>query len=293
MGWILSAFADEADEALDGQIAVLKEAGLDHIDLRGVDGTSVVDLPADGAEAAQRKLADAGISVCMFGSPIGKLDIADDFETDLRRLRHLGELSRIFGTHAVRTFSYYNREERDVKTWESVAVDRLSRLTEEAERLGLVLYNENERHLFGDRLDGVGVLRDRVHKASPERFKLVFDFDNYNQSGDDVWANWLELREATHAFHLKESKKQPDGNFQHVPVDRGDSRIPSVLADAAERGWDGPLSLEPHLKHSRAVQVTGHSGTMSEAYARLSAEECFQIAARTARQVLADLGRLG
>ena len=42
------------------------------------------------------KLDAAGISVCMFGSPIGKIDVTDDLEIDLEKLRHLGKLIPVF-----------------------------------------------------------------------------------------------------------------------------------------------------------------------------------------------------
>ena len=97
MKWKLSAFADEASDSLDGQIQALQEAGLDLIDLRNVDGVNIAALPLDHARRSQDKLQAAAIGVGMYGSPIGKLDIAEDFAIDLERLRHLAELKGIFG----------------------------------------------------------------------------------------------------------------------------------------------------------------------------------------------------
>ena len=113
-------------------------------------------------------------------------------------------------------------------------------------------------------------------------FKLIFDFDNYNQSGDDVWENWQKLREVTDAFHLKDSDK----DNQHVPVGQGNGRIQEILSNALQMGWSGPLSVEPHLKRSEAVIDTGPHGRGNRSFAELSIAETFDIAARTAVELL-------
>ncbi|WP_049901375.1 hypothetical protein [Halococcus agarilyticus] len=46
--FVLSGFADEIDDSLTVQLDVLCEPGIGHIDLRGIDGTNVLDL-SDGA----------------------------------------------------------------------------------------------------------------------------------------------------------------------------------------------------------------------------------------------------
>ncbi len=291
MVWTLSAFADEAGGSMDEQIAALQKAGIDHIDLRSVDGINITELPAAHARQVAKKLDDASIRVGMFGSPIGKIDIADDFEIDTHKLEHLGEMKDIFGAAKVRLFSYYNKQEAEHSVWQAKCIDRLKRLTEIAARLDLVLYHENERHIFGDLVRDVGVIRDQCRQADPEHFKLIFDFDNYNQSGEDVMAAWRELGPATDAIHLKESKKQSDGTFQHVPVGTGDGHVPEILRDLADRGWEGPLTLEPHLAHSAAVMATGPSGQANQALKDMTPAECFQLAAEAAKDVLKQVGK--
>lgn len=293
MSWILSAFADEAAAAITEQIEVLNAAQIDHIDLRNVDGINIVELPIDHAERVKKQLDDGGIKVCMYGSPIGKIDLADDFEIDIKRLKHLGELKNIFGASAVRMFSYYNKKRGgDDATWQRESVERLLKLADLAGELGLVLYHENELGIYGGMLEQVCALRDLVHAKNPEHFKMIFDFDNYNQNGDDVWADWQELGASTEAIHLKESKRQPDGGYQHVPAGEGDGHIPQILADLAKRGWEGPLTLEPHLARSQGVLATGAHGRPNAALADMSEKEVFLVAAEAARKLLAAVDRL-
>ena len=282
MNWTLSAFADEAGSSSEQQINALLRAGLTRIDIRNIDGHNITALPVDLAKTIKTKLDDHGIMCQMFGSPIGKIDIADDFQTDLDKLRHLGELAPIFGCGAVRMFSYYNKTEIARDTWQAQTLERLAQLRDQAETLGLVLYHENERHIFGDLTADVLTLSD----LRGANFKLIFDFDNYQQSGEDVWQSWQQLRALTDAIHLKDST--PDN--RHVPVGQGNGQVEKILADALTIGWSGPLTLEPHLTHSAAVASTGPSGQQNQAYSQMEPNESFEIAAQAAKQLLENVG---
>jgi sugar phosphate isomerase/epimerase len=291
MPWTLSAFADEAGQSTDEQIAVLKQTGIDHIDPRNVDGFTITELPVDRAREVRARYDEAGIKVNMFGSPIGKIDIADDFEADVKRLEHLAPLAEVFDCRAVRIFSYFNAHGAAEHEWRAAALERLNKLVDLAEKLDLVLYHENEKHIFGEPVRRVTVLRDEINARRGDRFKMIFDFDNFNQAGEDVWEAWRELGPTAEAIHLKESKRQPDGSYQHVPSGTGDGHVPEVLADLAERGWEGPLTLEPHLAHSAAVLATGPSGAANQAMSDLTPVECFELAADAAKKLLADVGK--
>jgi sugar phosphate isomerase/epimerase len=284
MSWALSAFADEAADTADLQIQALKRAGLKFIDLRGIEGHNISVLPLDIAEQVQKKLAAAGISVGMFGSPIGKIDIADDIAIDLGKLEHLGKLSSIFGCKAVRIFSYYNKTKLDAAVWQERSLSNLSKLRDLAGKLGLVLYHENEHAIFGDSVEHVALLASRLRQPNGS-FRLIFDFDNYNQCGEDVWQAWLKLKPTTDAFHLKDS----DASKQHVPVGQGAGQVSKILADALASGWSGPLSLEPHLQHSKAVQATNVGGQENKALKEMSRTDVFQIAAEAALKLLGQI----
>jgi sugar phosphate isomerase/epimerase len=278
----LSAFADEAGDTCREQIAALRQAGLSFIDIRSMDGYNISEMPLAHAAAVRKDLDAAGIKVAMFGSPIGKIDIAEDMSIDLEKLRHMGQLAPILGCHAIRIFSYYNKKKWPRDRWQKESLARLGQLRDLARQLNLVLYHENERHIFGDLCDDVLTigknLRDDV-------FRLIFDFDNYNQSGEDVWANWLRLRDVTDGIHLKDSK-----DLQHVPVGEGTGCVREIMRDAAARGWAGPMSIEPHLRHSGAIAATGPGGVVNKRFKRMKPNDSFQIACRAAKALLADVG---
>lgn len=291
--WTLSGFTDEAGETSDAQIAAAKRAGFKHVDLRGIDGFNVTALPLDKAEGIRGKLDAAGIRVAMFGSPIGKIDIADDFRIDLDKLEHLGRLREVLGCNAVRVFSYYNKKGAAADQWRAESLTRLKKLRDLAAELGLVLYHENESHIFGDSSENNIHIAREVRGDEPTRkavsgggpFRMIYDFDNYNRTGKDGWQIWLEQREFVDAFHLKDS----DAAGQHTPVGAGIGKTREILGDALARGWYGPLSLEPHLQHSKAVMATGPSGQANQQFAQMTPADCWHAAAEAAKRLLSEI----
>jgi hypothetical protein len=148
--WTLSAFSDEAGASCDEQITAAKRARLSRIDIRTIDGFNITLLPFENAKTIKNKMDDAEVSVQMFGSPIGKIDILDDVEIDVKNPRHLGTLAPVLGCNAIRIFSYYNRTKISHAEWREKSLTNPTRLRDEAEKLNLVLYHE------GGWVDGCG-----------------------------------------------------------------------------------------------------------------------------------------
>ncbi len=282
MDWLLSGFTDEAGEASDEQLAACRRGGLEFIDPRNIDGYNITALPPDIAEIIARKLDAAGVRVNMYGSPIGKLDIADDFKIDTDRLEHLGRLKGIFGASGVRIFSYYNKAGADKAKWKQQSMDRLKRLRDLAGKLGLVLYHENESEIYGDHPDRVAQIAEL---RDGETFKLIYDFANYLRAGVTPQQSWAMFKDKTDCFHLKDQLH----NNEHVPLGQGDTDARAILRDAHARGWRGPCVLEPHLTHSKAVVATGVHGTGDQSLASLSPADSFQVALKAARELLASI----
>lgn len=282
MDWLLSAFTDEAGDTSDEQVAACRRGGLKHIDPRNVDGYNITALPLDIAEIVAHKLHGAGITVHMYGSPIGKTDITDDPKIDTDRLEHLGRLKGVFGASAVRIFSYYNKTGIGKAQWRQQSLDRLKHLRDLAGRLGLVLYHENESEIFGDHPDDVAAIAEL---RDGETFKLIYDFANYLRAGVSPQTSWAMFRDTTDCFHLKDQRH----DNQHVPLGQGDTDAQAILRDAHARGWRGPCVLEPHLTHSSAVVATGVHGTGDQSLASMSPADSFQVALKAAQDLLASI----
>jgi sugar phosphate isomerase/epimerase len=282
MTWTLSAFADEAADSADDQIAALTQANIQHVDLRMVDGINIVELPFKHAEEVKQKLDAAGIAVGMYGSPIGKTDISDPVEIELERIDHLGEMHKVFHATNVRMFSFYNKPGLPRDVWKAQAFDKLKRMIDRANYHGLVLYHENETEVFGDHPDQI----EELAELRGESFKLIYDFANYLRTGEEPWANWQRLKPITDALHFKDQKRNGD----HVPIGQGDTKANQALADAVKTGWSGPCTLEPHLYMSDAVLSTNVHGRGDTSLEGKSREELFQIAAAAAHELMRSAG---
>ena len=289
MTWTLSAFADEAAEDIDGQIRATLAAGLKLIDLRNVNGHNISALPLDLAEQVRQKLAAANLGVGMLGSPLGKIDITEDFQIDVKKLEHLAKLADLFHCRKIRVFSYFNKSDKPMYEWAAESLRRLGALKELAVKLGLQIYHENERHIFGDKLWQIETiartLRDPAPAGKPGAFGMVFDFDNYNQTQEDPWNAWQRLHDYTDAFHMKDS----DPNCQHTPIGTGAGRARDILSDAIKRGWSGHIANEPHLARSPSIMATGPGGVPNQKLADLSTFDAFLVGVRSGNQLLADI----
>lgn len=279
MSLTLSAFADEAADAGDEQVAALVRAGIDHIDPRSIDGVNICDLPVDAAREFNAKLDGAGIGVGMYGSPIGKTDLADDLQIELDRLDHLAAMRDVFAAAGVRMFSFYDKEAHPLEEREKLTLDRLTTLRDRAAELGLMLYHENETGVFGDH-------PDQVAKLAPLRdgksFGLIYDFANYLRTGAEPLATWAQLGPVTDALHFKDQTRSGD----HVPMGRGDTCSAEILTRAFGADWSGPCTLEPHLFMSEAVRATNVHGQGDPALQGLSREDIFQVAAEAVQELL-------
>jgi sugar phosphate isomerase/epimerase len=275
MNWILSAFSDEVDPSIDTQIKALQAHEISFIDLRAVDEFNISNVPDDHAQLVGGKLANAGITVNMLGSPLGKIDIAEPFEPELEKLEHLARMAEIFECRRVRVFSYRNRQEASEAEFCEQAMDRVGRLKTRAAELGLSLFHENERHIFGELAANTKALAEAFHDG--ESFCVIYDFDNYNRAGEDCWEAYQVMKPFIDAVHLKESNS--NGNF--VPMGHGAGQSAAILRDLRATGWQGSLTLEPHLHVSQA-QAPGTDAP----YKDLPRRECFDLAARAVHDLL-------
>ena len=77
-----------------------------------------------------------------------------------------------------------------------------------------------------------------------ENFKAVFDPANFVQCGVDTLKAYELLEDHIEYFHIKDALAE---NGMVVPAGEGDGRIREVFAKLEQAGYEGFLSLEPHL----------------------------------------------
>ncbi len=265
----LSGFADEIAADLETQLGVLDELGIEHVDLRSVDGTNVVDFTDDDVDRIRSTLDDRGVSVAAIGSPIGKIDVTADFEPHKRDFERVLELAAAFDADYVRLFSYWIPDGDDPEDHREEVLRRMRWKVQRAEAAGIPVYHENEKDIYGDTPERC---LDLIEAVDSDAFGLIFDPANFLEIGVRPYPDALDrLGEHVDALHVKDAKRGVRGEIR--PAGEGDGRIPEVVASLAERGFDGYAALEPHL--ASGDEMGGYSGP-----------EAFEVAADAFTDVL-------
>jgi sugar phosphate isomerase/epimerase len=250
----ISGFADEIADDLDDQLATLESLDISYLDLRGVWNENALDLSEGRLDDLEATLDDRGFSVTSIGSPVGKIGIEDDFDSHLERLERALELANRFGTDRVRVFSYYIPDGDDPADHREEVLRRTRAAVEKAESAGVTLVLENEKDIYGDT---PGRMRDLLTTVDSPHLRAVFDPANYLEIGARPYPDaLLQVVEYVDQVHIKDAEFGERGEIR--PAGEGDGRIGETVSALRDRGFDGPLSLEPHLAF--AGSAYGYSG---------------------------------
>jgi sugar phosphate isomerase/epimerase len=243
----LSAFADEISDDLSVQIETLKANGVANIELRGVWGKNVLELTTEEVRRIKHAADDNGIGFSAIGSPLGKFPLDGDFQQQLDGLAKAIEFAGILGAPYVRIFSFYIPHGDEPSGHRSQVLDWLERLAGVAAESSIVLAHENEREIYGDTGDRCLDLLTSIRSPA---LTGIFDFANFVLCGEAPYEDcWVKLRDHITYFHVKDARMS-DGEI--VPPGLGDGDVERILAEAMEGGFDGFLTLEPHLNQAEA-----------------------------------------
>mgnify|MGYP005799039519 CR=1 FL=1 len=274
------AFADEASPDIDGQIAALKENGLDGLEIRNVDGVNVSEISAAKAREVRKKTDAAGLAVWSVGSPIGKINIEkDDFKTHKEKFRRTLETAEILGARNIRLFSFYIPKDKNPDDYGNEVIERLGSLAEYAVGSGITLCHENEKGIYGDIFERCV----KIHKALPG-IKAVFDPANFVQCGVDTLKAWDALKDCTEYLHIKDALA--DGSV--VPAGKGIGNLPEILGSYRARNGRA-VTLEPHLKvfdGLSSLENVGEKSVVGEVYSYPSNAAAFKAAADALKQLI-------
>ncbi len=255
----LSAFADEISPDLDVQVAVLQREHIHYLDLRSMWDTNVLDLSDRQVRQIKQALDEQGIGVAAIGSPIGKVPVDSPFDEQLQRLERAIVLAHTFQTPYIRMFSFYpptatgvQPARPDPATWRDEVLTRLREMTARARAAGVTLLHENERDIYGDT---IARCVDLLQSIDDAHFQAVLDPANFIQCEQVPYPDAYEqLRPWLRYVHVKDALL--DGRV--VAAGEGVARWPELLQRLRQDGYDGFLSLEPHL--AAAGQFRGFSG---------------------------------
>lgn len=267
------AFADEASPDLSGQINALKRNGASYIELRGVNGKNVSELTAEEACEAKKMLDDGGISVFSIGSPIGKIDMNDDFDAHLSKYKHVIELAEIFEAKRIRMFSFYGAEGR-----KNDVIERLNKLISVTPD-HITLCHENEKGIYGETPEGCLEILDAL-----PRLRAVFDPANFVQCGINTLTAWEMLKNKVDYLHIKDAVGQTV-----VPAGEGEGNVKQIVSEYFKLGGE-VISMEPHLSNFVGLSGLEREGEVTKmAYSYASTDEAFDAAFTAINKVLAEV----
>lgn len=235
----ISCFADEISPDLGEQIAFMQANGIKHVELRSVWDKNVADLTDGEIETVKAQFTAAGIALSSIGSPIGKIDIGDDFQSHFQKFRRVVHIAGVLRAPYIRIFSFFMRKE-DYSIHEQTVVDRLRAMLTVAEEHDVCLLHENEARIFGEPSLNCRKLFEAMNSR---HFRAVLDPSNFVAAGEDPLSSFENVKDYVEYVHVKDSLR---ATHEIVVAGRGDGRIRELLH--ALRRRDGMfLSLEPHL----------------------------------------------
>lgn len=254
----LTGFADEAADAIDGQIKATQALGWRWIESRGIEKKNIHDLDDAAFDRIAGRLADSGVGINCFGSAIcnwGK-KITDPDDASLAEVRRAIPRMRRLGAKLVRIMSYAVIPGKPPA--EQQVEERARRLRGHVQAFldaGIQPVHENCMNYGGMGWQATLDLIERV-----PGLKLVFDcgnpvftddwtqapFPDGSRPKQSPWAFYRRVREHVAYLHVK------DGVFtgtemRHTMPGRGDGDVRRIVKDLLARGYDGGFSIEPHL----------------------------------------------
>ncbi len=239
--FIIAGFADEISDDLGEQLELLNELGINYMEMRNVGGKGVITYSLDEVKGFKAQLDVAGVKVSAVGSPIGKILITDDFEPHLKLFKHTIEVAKILEAPYIRMFSFFYEEGQDPEKYTNEVLRRWNLFQEVAKDSGIVLLHENEKQIYGDVAERCETLLNACNKNI---VRGIFDPANFVQCGVDTKKAFAKLRDKIVYMHIKDALAT-DGTV--VPSGEGDGNIAYILNELAASGYEGFLSLEPHL----------------------------------------------
>ena len=267
MGFKIAAFADEADNRLEGQIEAMLENDVQMLEIRGVDGENIDKISNDKARLIRKRLDDTGLSVWSLGSPYGKISIDDDFTPHLESFKHSLEIADILGAKHIRLFSFYNAKES------GPVLERLASFIKAAEGTDIMLCHENEKGIYGD----IAARCLEIHKALPQ-LRAVFDPANYIQCGQDVKEAWQLISPYVEYMHIKDAL--PDGTV--VPSGHGIGELPYLISQYT----GSVLTVEPHLSVFKGFDELETEQKTKHSYCYPDSRTAFRAAVSALKDIL-------
>lgn len=254
----LSGISDEAGKPIDVQIKAHQELGWQHLEIRCVDGEQLTAVSDEKFGDIYDQVTGAGMHVSCFASAIANWarPITGDFQVDADDLKQAIPRMHRFETPFIRVMSYPNDKDHPIeeREWRKEAIRRMKELSRIAEDGGVIMVHENCSGWGGLSAENSNILLGEVDSPA---LKLVYDTGNPVIYEQDAWEYYQAVQKDIVYVHIKDGTKDGESNNFTFPGE-GNGRVRETVADLLARGYDGGISIEPHLG------AVIHEGTRSD-----------------------------
>lgn len=252
-----TGFADEASPKLDLQIKATKELGWKHIETRSLFERNLAYISDEEFYIVCSKLNESGISFNCYGSGIANWSqpITESPEKSYDEMKKAIPRMKTLGIKLVRIMSYAVPEELKGKDFLNEVVKRLRIIVGMAENAGITCVHENCMNWGGQSAENTLRLLEAIDSPN---LKLVFDTGNPvftdNISGQppykkqSSWEFYNTVKDHIAYIHIKDGiwdEKTGKSIFTFPGEGAGD--VVRIVADLLRRGYDGGISIEPHV----------------------------------------------
>jgi sugar phosphate isomerase/epimerase len=255
---IFTGIGDEAGSRLASQLAAARHLGWKFLEPRAMEvpghpKANFHDIPDAAFDTALRALEAAGIGAWCFGSAImnwaKKLD--DPFDLTLGEVKRAIPRMKRLGTRYVRIMSF--KPSDDEYRIPAEVFRRVKEVTNRFLDEGLQPVHENCMNYGGMSWQHALELLDKC-----PGLKWVFDTGNPVFNPDrtrprpwprqDAWEFWEHVRDHVVHIHIKDAawdQAKKDADYRWPG--EGEGRVRDIVTDALKRGYQGALSIEPHM----------------------------------------------
>src|SRR5690606_4111172 len=111
-------------------------------------------------------------------------------------------------------------------------------------------------------------MRALIEEVQSDHLKVLFDIGNTISHGYEPWEFYTGIKDLIGYVHVKDCIRSPQGGRSQaycLPGD-GDALIKEILADILKNGYQGIISIEPHIAKIIHMDQNADPQKMFETY---------------------------
>jgi sugar phosphate isomerase/epimerase len=245
----LSVITDEIDVRLGHSLDVCEELGLGAVELRTVDGVSIVGHEPDELRTLRQELDRRGFRVSGIASPFLKCDRGDDRLAQESIHEHALSAAALLCAPVVRAFSYWREPDPSVALPELGGMLRRAAARAHDAGVTLALENEHECNVATSK-----EARAALDAAASPHLRLIWDPGNAAMLDPASFAGLGGL-ESIHNRVAHVHMKDVSASGHWTRIGDGIVDFPALLRYLADAGYDGYLSVETHYQRDGSAEA--------------------------------------